>query len=238
MIVAILQARIQSTRLPGKILKPLLSRPMLYRQIERITRCRKINRLVVATSDQPADDAIVDVCADVNISVYRGKLHDVLDRYYHAALAFNAEQIVRLTADCPLTDPGLIDSLISFHLQGNFAYSSNAIERTSPDGLDAEIFSISALRTAWQEATISSEREHVTSFIYNNPQKFSIGIYKTSPDLSKLRWTVDYIEDFELITQIYESLYPKNPAFTTQDILELLAQCPELIRVNSQRITS
>lgn len=232
MIVAILQARMQSTRLPGKILKPLLSQPMLYRQIERITRCHKINQLVVATSDQLEDDAVVDVCTPINVPVYRGKLHDVLDRYYHAALAFDAQQIVRLTADCPLTDPSLIDSLITFHLQGNFAYSSNAIDRTYPRGLDAEIFSILTLTTAWQEAKLASQREHVTSFIYNNPQKFPMGVYKDSQDLSKLRWTVDYAEDFELITKIYEDLYPKNPAFTTQDILQLLAQRPELIKIN------
>ena len=238
MIVAILQARMSSTRLPGKVLRPLLAEPMLYRQIERIRRCTKINQLVVATSDQPEDDAIVKFCAGVDIPIYRGQLNDVLDRYYQTAITFGAEQIVRLTADCPLTDPDLIDGLVTFHQKGNFAYSSNAIERTYPDGLDAEIFSMLTLKTAWQEAASAMQREHVTAFIYNNPQRFSLGLYKSNLDLSQLRWTVDYIEDFELITQIYTALYPSKPNFTTQDIMQLLDQRPELSKINHLHVAS
>lgn len=222
MILAILQARMSSTRLPGKVMKLLLDKPMLYRQIERIQWSKRIDSLVVATSNQPEDDIIADLCKKMDVSVFRGDLNNVLDRYYQAAMLFKAKQIVRLTADCPLADPGLIDDLIDFHLQGGYEYSSNTVQRTFPDGLDAEIFSMPTLETVWKIAGLASEKEHVTPFIYNNPHTFSLGFYKNNQDLSHLRWTVDYIEDFNFVAQIYEALYPLNPCFTTEDILKYL----------------
>jgi len=222
MIVAILQARMSSTRLPGKVMKPLLNKPMLYRQIERIQLSKRIDKLVVATSNQSEDELIVKLCKEIDVCVFRGDLNNVLDRYYQAATFFNAKQIVRLTADCPLADPHLIDELIAFHLQGGYEYSSNTVKKTFPDGLDAEILSMPTLAAAWQAAQLASEKEHVTPFVYNNPNRFSLGFYKNNQDLSSLRWTVDYIEDFDFVTQVYEALYPSNPAFTTQDILKVL----------------
>lgn len=233
MILAILQARVSSSRLPGKVLKPLLGVPMLLRQIERLKKSRKIDRLLVATSTEPSDDPIEKLCEENGIACYRGSLNDVLDRFYQAARGFDPEHVVRLTADCPLTDAKLIDDVIGFYLDGGFDYASNAIQATYPDGLDMEVFSFSCLERAWREAALPSQREHVTPFIHQQPHLFKIGHYKNSSDLSHLRWTVDEPKDFELVTMVYEALYPKNPDFSTQDILQLLDQRPELAHWNT-----
>lgn len=233
MILAILQARVSSSRLPGKVLKPLLGVPMLLRQIERLKKSRKIDRLLVATSTEPSDDPIEKLCEENGIACYRGSLNDVLDRFYQAARGFDPEHVVRLTADCPLTDAKLIDDVIGFYLDGGFDYASNAIQATYPDGLDMEVFSFSCLERAWREAALPSQREHVTPFIHQQPLLFKIGHYKNSSDLSHLRWTVDEPKDFELVTMVYEALYPKNPGFSTQEILQLLDQKPELVHWNT-----
>jgi spore coat polysaccharide biosynthesis protein SpsF len=233
MILAILQARVSSSRLPGKVLKPLLGVPMLLRQIERLKKSQKIDQLLVATSTEPSDDPIEKLCEEQGIACYRGSLNDVLDRFYQAARGFNPKHVVRLTADCPLTDARLIDDVIGFYLDGGFDYASNAIQATYPDGLDMEVFRFSCLEQAWREARLSSQREHVTPFIHQQPLRFKIGHYKNSSDLSHLRWTVDEPKDFELVTMIYETLYPRNSDFSTQDILELLDQRPELVHWNT-----
>ena len=233
MILAILQARVSSSRLPGKVLKPLLGVPMLLRQIERLQKSQKIDRLLVATSIEPSDDLIEKLCEEHGIECYRGSLNDVLARFYLAAHAFNPEHVVRLTADCPLTDSVLIDDVIGYYLDGGFDYASNAIHPTFPDGLDVEVLRFSFLGQSWREATLPSQREHVTPFIHQQPLRFKIGHYKSSSDLSHLRWTVDEPKDFELVTMIYEALYPKNPNFSTRDILELLEQRPELVHWNT-----
>jgi len=233
MILAILQARVSSSRLPGKVLKPLLGVPMLLRQIERLKKSRKIDRLLVATSTEPSDNPIEKLCEENGIACYRGSLNDVLDRFYQAARGFDPEHVVRLTADCPLTDAKLIDDVIGFYLDGGFDYASNAIQATYPDGLDMEVFRFSCLEQAWREAALPSQREHVTPFIHQQPLLFKIGHYKNSSDLSHLRWTVDEPKDFELVTMVYEALYPKNPDFSTQEILQLLDQRPELVHWNT-----
>lgn len=233
-ILAILQARFSSTRLPGKVLKPILGRPMLALQIERILQAKKIDRLIVATSTHQSDDEIEKLCKDLKIYCFRGSLDDVLDRFYHAALQWQPEHIVRLTGDCPVIDPDIVDELISFYLKGNYDYTANSIEPSFPDGLDAEIFSFSALKKAWEEANLPSQREHVTPFIYNHPELFKIGHYKNRIDLSYHRWTVDEPEDFELINKIYEALYPDNPSFRMADILKFLESHPELLEINKK----
>jgi spore coat polysaccharide biosynthesis protein SpsF len=235
MILAILQARFSSTRLPGKVLKPILGRPMLARHIERLRRCRKIDGLMVATSVDPSDDAIEALCGELDIPCFRGSLPDVLDRYYRAAMAseIEPEHIVRVTGDCPLADPELIDRVIEFHLDGGYDYSCNARDPfTFPDGLDVEVFRAACLERAWREATLPSQREHVTPFVYQHPEWFKIGDFKNTTDLSHLRWTVDEPADFELVRRIYEALYPANPAFTTPDILDYLEVHPELKTLN------
>ncbi len=234
MILAVLQARTSSSRLPGKVLKPILGMPMLLRQIERINRAKKIDKLIVATSNHESDDKLAEVCFENNIECFRGSLNDVLDRFYQAAKLYEPEHLVRLTGDCPLADPAVIDRVITTHVAGNYDYTSNTIEPTYPDGLDVEVFRTSCLDYAWREATLSSQREHVTLFIYQHPELFSLGSVKHAEDLSSLRWTVDEPSDFILVNHIYENLYPHDPAFTTDSILEYL-QCHEQLKnINSQ----
>jgi len=231
--LAIVQARVSSSRLPGKVLKPILGQPMLARQLERVQRSRQLTQVVVATSTMTDDDPIVDLCHQLGIDCFRGSLMDVLDRFYQAAKPYEAETIVRLTGDCPLTDPGLIDQVITFHRDGNFDYTSNALEPTFPDGLDVEVIRFLALEQAWQDATLPSQREHVTPFIYQQPDRFHLGSYRGSVDQSHLRWTVDEPADFDLVTRIYNQLYPKNAAFTTSEILAFLDQDPALRTLNT-----
>ena len=234
LIAAILQARVSSTRLPGKVLRPILGVPMIIRQIERIHRAQLIDKLIIATSTDPTDNTLADLCEEKNIVFFRGSLNDVLDRFYQAAKPLHPEHIVRLTGDCPLTDPQLVDRIITFHLQGGFDYTSNALEPTYPDGLDVEIFRFPCLDQAWKEATLPSQREHVTPFINRQPDRYRIGHIKNAVDLSHLRWTVDEPLDFVLVTRIYEELLPENPEFTTDDVLALLNANPELITLNAR----
>ena len=233
MILGVLQARVSSTRLPGKVLMPILGEPMLLRQIERVRRATRIGRLLVATSSDPSDDAIEKLCRDNEVSLFRGSLDDVLDRFYRAAIPIAPDHVVRLTGDCPLADPELIDQVISFYLDGGFDYASNVVVPTFPDGLDVEVFRFSCLEQAWKEADLPSQREHVTPFIHRQPGRFRIGSFRGEKDLSGLRWTVDGPEDFELVTEIYASLYPGNRAFTTKDIFDLLGMRPELATLNA-----
>lgn len=232
MILGILQARVSSTRLFGKVLKPILGKPMLQHQIERILRSKKIDKLILATSIDPSDDELEKLCKKINLSYYRGDLNDVLDRYYKAAHLYDPQHVVRLTGDCPLFDSFVMDQTIEFYHAGNYDYVSNTMEPTFPDGLDVEIFSFSALKKAWQNATLSSEREHVTPYIHKNKNKFKTGSFKSNEDLSFHRWTVDEEKDFMFVSRIYESLYTKNPYFDTDKILEFLGKNPEIMGIN------
>ncbi|HIF11196.1 MAG TPA: spore coat protein [Sneathiellales bacterium] len=221
MIAAIIQARTSSKRLPGKVLMPLLGMPMLGRQIERVRHARTLDEIVVATSHDPSDQALVDFCQSINIRCVRGDLDDVLERYHLAAEVVGASVIVRLTGDCPLCDPGVIDALVDKYAMGGFDYVSNTLSPTFPDGLDTEAFSRQALDTAYRCAELPSEREHVTSYIKNS-EAFTKFNFENDVDLSGLRWTIDEPEDFELIRRIFEELYPQNPMFGMSDILNLL----------------
>jgi len=231
MVVAILQARFSSTRLPGKVLKSILGDPMLLHQLRRIKRSTLIDSLVVATSLDTLDDDIEQLCLRNDIKCFRGSLNDVLDRFYNAAKKFNAKVVVRLTGDCPLTDSSVIDKVIQYYLDNDFDYASNAVDSTYPDGLDVEVFSFEALEQAWKYANLPSQREHVTPFIRDN---FKVGEVKNKIDLSYLRWTVDEPEDFEFVTKIYEMLYESNQNFGFQDVLNLIVKNPELILINSK----
>jgi spore coat polysaccharide biosynthesis protein SpsF len=228
MILGILQARASSRRLPGKVLKPILGRPMLERQIERLRRARRMDKLVVATSTDASDDAIAALCQSLPIDCFRGSLDDVLDRFYQAARPYGPRAVIRLTGDCPLADPAVIDQLIDMHLAGGFDYTSNVVKRSYPDGLDAEVMEFHCLETAWREATLPSEREHVTPFIRSQRQRYRFGDLVQAQDLSGQRWVVDDPEDFAFISAIYEALCPDNPAFTTADILALLERRPDI----------
>lgn len=233
MIYAFLQARMSSTRLPGKVLRPVLGMPMLGRQIERLRRSRRIDQLVVVTSVDGSDDKLTHFCQSIRVECFRGSLNDVLDRFYQAALHYRPEHIVRLTGDCPLADPELIDTVIGFHLDGGFDYSSNTIEPTFPDGLDVEIFRFEALERAWREAVLPSHREHVTIFLNSQPQLFRLGNYRGTSDFHRLRWTVDQPEDLQRIRNIYRRLYPKNACFGSGEIYALLNEQPELFKGDS-----
>jgi len=238
MILGILQARASSRRLPGKVLKPILGRPMLERQIERLRRARRMDRLVVATSTDASDDAIAALCGSLPVDCFRGSLDDVLDRFYQAARPRAPQAVVRLTGDCPLADPGVIDAVIDKHVAGSFDYTSNIVERSYPDGLDAEVMELRCLEAAWREAALPSEREHVTPFIYHQPERFRLGHLVQSPDLSRLRWVVDEPEDFGFISAIYEALYPEKPAFGTADVLALLARRPDIAALMGHAATN
>jgi len=234
MIIAILQARMSSSRLPGKVLKPIMGKPMLALQVERILRTRLIDRLVVATSTDPSDDPVEQLCKKISVDCFRGSLDNVLDRYYRTAEKFNPDIVVRLTGDCPLTDPEIIDATIRFFQKNRYDYVTNGDqESTFPDGLDVEVFSIEALRKAWENAQLPSEKEHVTPYIKKQSDNFKIGNFKGSRDLSGLRWTVDEPEDFQFVTRVYEELYPGNPCFGTDEILDLLTRKPELSGINA-----
>jgi spore coat polysaccharide biosynthesis protein SpsF len=234
MILAVLQARVSSTRLPGKVLKPILGVPMIIRQIERVKRAKLIDKLVIATSIDKSDDQLADLCRDYQLDCFRGSLDDVLDRFYQAALKYNPEQVVRLTGDCPLTDPEVIDKVIELHLKGNYDYTSNVFELSYPDGLDVEVVRFVCLERAWKEAKLMSQREHVTIFIHQQPQLFKIGCVKNQKDLSNLRWTVDEPEDLILITRIYEHFYKTNSKFATDDILQFIDKNPLLQNINQK----
>ena len=233
MIVAVLQARASSSRLPGKVLKPLLGRPMLARQLERVARSARIDKLLLATSDHASDQPVADLAREAGVAAFRGSLDDVLDRFYQAVLPHRPDHVVRLTGDCPLSDPSLIDDIVAAHLEGGYDYTSNALEPTYPDGLDVEVFRFKCLEEAWREAQLPSQREHVTPFINRQPSRYNIFHYKGEPDLSALRWTVDEPADFELVRTVYETLFPSNPRFPTRDILELLEKRPELKDMNT-----
>ncbi len=234
MILVILQARTSSTRLPGKVLKPILGHPMLSLQIERIQRSKKIDKLIVATSNDRSDSDIDNLCINIQIPCFRGSLDDVLDRFYKTAMQYKPEHVVRLTGDCPLIDPEIIDKVINFFSECDFDYATNSmVPYTFPDGLDVEVFSFTALKKAWHETLLPSHREHVAPFILQHPEMFRIGHYKNKLNLSHLRWTVDEPEDFEFVSQIYKELYPQNPTFITEDILGLINRKPSLLEINS-----
>lgn len=219
MAVAILQARMSSTRLPGKVMKPLLGRPMIDRQLERLGRCATLDRIIVATSLDPTDDPLAAHLSEIGVELYRGSLSDVLDRYLGAARASSVEgQVVRLTADCPLADPRVIDDCVRLHERLGVDYVSNGRRRTYPHGLDVEAFGLDALEAAGREATDPYDREHVTPFIYRRPERFALADLVQARDDSHLRWTVDLPEDFAFVERVYAALYPDKPDFTSDDV--------------------
>jgi glutamate-1-semialdehyde 2,1-aminomutase len=232
MILAILQARYSSSRLHGKVLEKILDKPMLQMEIERVLRSKHIDKLVVATSTSKDDDSIEHLCQHLNIECFRGNLDDVLERFYQAAKEFNADHIVRLTGDCPLHDHKVIDDLVDFYFNGKFDFATNTIEPTFPDGQDVWVFSFDTLEKTWKNSKLPSEREHVCTFMINHPELFKQGLYKRTTDLSFMRWAVDEQQDFEFVCQVYSALYPTNPYFTTDDILNLIEKKPELKEIN------
>jgi spore coat polysaccharide biosynthesis protein SpsF len=221
--LAILQARMTSSRLPGKVMAPVLGEPMIGRQVERLRRARLIDRLVVATSTDPSDDPLAAYCESLDVGVFRGPLDDVLGRF-NAALARHgdAAAVVRLTADCPLTDPELIDRVVAHHHEADADYTSNTLgTRTYPHGLDVEVIRPAVLVEAAEQATDPYEREHVTPYIYRRPQTYRLAGVTRCESLAGLRWTVDFPEDLAFVRDVYARLYPLDPEFTSDAVAAL-----------------
>jgi spore coat polysaccharide biosynthesis protein SpsF (cytidylyltransferase family) len=234
-IIAVLQARCSSTRFPGKVLKNLDGKPMFVYQAKRIIRSKKINKLIVATSNSSSDNSIATACNTYQLDCFRGCLDNVLSRFYFATKEYQPDYVVRLTADCPLIDASIIDRCIDKIEEGNFDYVSNCCDRTYADGMDVEIFTFEALEFAFQNARLSSEQEHVTPYIWKNQDLFSLGSIVDNEDMSSLRLTVDYEEDLQLIDHIvkyYNSVEKKH--FSYQDIKQYIRNNPKIITMNNQ----
>lgn len=228
---AIIQARMGSTRLPGKTLMILAGQPVLARVVERVSRAKKVDRVLVATTSSLEDLAIVRLCKERGWGCHRGSENDVLDRYYHASRELRATEIVRITADCPLVDPDLIDQAVGAFRTHRCDYASNGLEpRTYPRGLDVEVFSSSALTRAWREDTNPAWREHVTPYIYHHPEKFRLLPIAGQADHSQYRWTLDTSEDYELLRRIFDHF--DNRLFGWTDVLHLVEEHPDWNRLN------
>lgn len=233
MNLCIIQARMSSSRFPGKVLKTVLGKPLIEYLLERVRRSKEIDKIIVAIPEDPEDNVLNDYLQNYGCMVFRGSREDVLDRYYQASRQHIPELIVRITGDCPLIDPEITDATIRHYKSRNLDYVSNTLRRpVYPKGLDTEVFSFEALKTAWKEAVLPSEREHVTPFIYKHPERFKISCFQPVEDCSGERWTVDYGVDFTLIKNILEHFYPQKPSFGMNDILEFKKQNLTLFKIN------
>jgi len=231
MTLAIVQARMGSQRLPGKVMRKIENRPTIDYLLERLEQANCIDKTVVAIPDNKDNDILYQYLQARGCEVFRGDEEDVLARYYYAALKYNPKAIVRITADCPLLDPKVIDEVIQFYLENNFDYVSNIHPRTYPDGLDIEIFSFAALKKTWEVATLPEEREHVTPFIVNSG-KFMMGNVACDQSLGEERWTLDTEDDFKLISFIFKQFQHSRSCFLMDDILALRNRHPEIFQVN------
>lgn len=229
--LAIIQARMGSSRLPNKVLKELCGKPMLQHIVERVEKSKYVNHVIVATTFKEEDKVIEELCQRIGVDCYRGSENDVLDRYYQAACKYQPENVIRITADCPFIDPVIIDQLIQIHETNEYDYTSNTLVETYPDGLDTEIFKFSALVRAWEEADLASEREHVTPYIKFKGQ-FKRYSLERSPSLADKRWTVDTEVDFEVATQVYNALYNSKDIFLMEDVLKFLENHYQIEQLN------
>jgi len=230
-VVAIVQARMGSTRLPGKVLRDLAGETMLARVVKRLRGAQLLDEVLIATTDRPNDDAIVAECRRSSVAVFRGDQDDVLDRYFKAANSRDADIVVRITSDCPLIDPEITDQSIRAFMGKLPDYASNTIVRTYPRGLDTEVVSMAALTRAWQAARRPYEREHVMPYIVEHPEEFVLLPVVGDQDYSMHRWTVDMPEDFEFVQAIYNRLKGKE-AFSWREVLDVLDREPELLDLN------
>lgn len=232
----IIQARMGSQRFPGKVLKCILGKPLLGYLVERVRLCKSVAKIVVATSAHFGDDAIEEFCRNNGIDCFRGDENDVLDRFFQCAVFYEMKKIVRITGDCPLIDPELLNGVIQFYAE-NPEYDLVKTGPTYPEGFDVEILSMKNLETAWQEAKLKSQREHVTTFLWENDQRFKIKWLSLKEDCSFLRLTVDEPVDFEVVQSVIERLYPKTDGnFNLKDILALYQGEPALFKKNANII--
>lgn len=241
-ISAIIQTRLASTRLPGKVLLELLpGKTALECMLERVKQSKLISEVVVATTSNSKDQKLVNFLEKLGQSYFVGSEDDVLDRSYQAARHYGLQKddlVVRLTSDCPVIDPLVVDEVIQYYIDNNFDYASNGLEPyTWADGMDTEVFSFAALEKAWRETTKPSHREHVTFYFWKNPDRFKIGYYQNKkPNQGSYRLTLDYPEDYELLKKIYEGLYHKNKFFTIDDMVAFLGAHPDIKQLNARFI--
>ncbi|SVD46908.1 uncharacterized protein METZ01_LOCUS399762, partial [marine metagenome] len=230
MITAIIQARLNSSRLNKKILLKIENKNLLEHLFSQLSYSTHIDKKIIATTINKIDDEIENFAKLQNITFFRGNPLDVLDRYYRCAKFFNLETIVRISGDAPLIDPSIVDKTIEYYKKNNFDYVSNFFNRSYPIGTEIEIFSFKTLEKCWMNAKKSSEKEHVTPFIYNNPELFKIGHIEYKKNISHLHWTVDQIEDFKFVELIFKKI--KKRPILMDNILELLENEPELLEIN------
>jgi spore coat polysaccharide biosynthesis protein SpsF len=235
--LVVVQARLGSTRLPGKVLLPLAGAPLLLQMVERVRAARTPFSLVVATTTDPGDDPVAELCRSNGLACFRGHPTDLLDRHYQAARASGAQLVVKIPSDCPLIDPAAIDRVLGEWREG-LDFLGNLRPGTWPDGNDVEVISWSALETAWREAKRPHEREHTTPFLWDQPDRFRCAnvAWESGRDLSRShRFTIDYPEDYQFISAVYEALWrPERPIFPLGEILALLERRPELLALNAR----
>jgi len=235
MNTAIIQARMGSTRLPGKIMYNVCGESLLSLMIKRIKNAKKLDKIIIATTNNPNDDVIVNFCKSNKIDFFRGSEHDVLSRYYETAKKFQSNIIIRLTSDTPLLDPKTIDSVVEQYEKNNYDYVSNQFPfpRTYPDGTNVEVFSFNLLKEMYEKAKNPSDREHVTTFVSMQPKLFKIFRVDYPKDISKYRFNLDYDVDYQLIKKVYEEFYSTNPHFTLEDIILWLEKNPNIFKLNA-----
>lgn len=237
--VIVVQARMSSSRLPGKVMLPILGKSLLARMIERLQMITHKAQIVIATSEDKSDDVIEQEASKINITCYRGNLNNLLDRHYQAAKQLGADIVLKIPSDCPLIDPLIIDKILDCYFDdpARHDYVSNLHPATFPDGNDVEILTMDCLERTWKEASRPLELEHTTPYIWENPDKFKIGnvIWETGKDYSMShRFTIDYEADYLFIKRIYEELYPEKMDFSCEDILNLLEEKPEIYHINAK----
>jgi spore coat polysaccharide biosynthesis protein SpsF len=238
-IVTIIQARIGSSRLPGKVMMPLAGKRLLLRLYERVAAANFTDTIIIATTEEDDDDPIVSLCKDNGIEYYRGNSTDLLDRHFKAALPINPDAVVKIPSDCPLIDPNIIDKVLKYYIDNEniFDFVSNLHPASYPDGNDVEIFSASALKDAWLNAKKEIEREHTTPYFWENQDKINVGNveWESGKDYSMShRFTIDYKEDYEFIKRVYEELYSEDKIFSLLDILNLLDEKPDIKKINEK----
>lgn len=238
-VVTVIQARTGSSRSPYKVLRPLVGKSLLARMVERVQATRLAGTVVVATTTEPEDDQIVEICRKEGFLCFRGHPTDLLDRHYQAARQFKADAIVKIPSDVPLIDPNIIDKVLAAFLAAPGAYDfvSNLHPPSYPDGNDVEVMSYDALEIAWRQAHREFEREHTTPFFWENPDRFRVHnvAWETGLDYSMShRWTIDYEADYHFIKAVYEALYPQNPRFGLAEILALLDRSPDIAAINAE----
>lgn len=233
-IVATIEARMTSTRLPGKVLKPIIGRSILELLIERLQRAEHLDEIVVATTINDTDQPIIDLCEKLNVKYFRGSEEDVLKRVLDAAKSVSADLIVEITGDCPFVDPDIVDECIQVFLNGKYDYVSNTIKRSFPIGFDVQVFPVSILEEVNALTSDPVDHEHVSIYIYEHPERYRLKNIEVDEDMfwPDLGVTLDTQEDYELIRSIFEELYPQNSAFSALDVIKLLRDRPELVSIN------